>query len=367
MKYLITIEHPAWAHQFKSIIKKLIASGHQVKTLVINQEMTAELLDLFNIEYTLIGTSTGKNIFDKAWILVQTTLAVLFQAIKFKPNYFIGRATPMVAITAFILRKPHIIFEDTEKSTVSLFFCKRFSKMILTPSSFKNNLGEVHLKIDSYKELFYINKESFQPNQEVLQELGLKKDEPFVLIRFIAWNASHDFGEHGFSKETKNKLVNDLSKKTKVFISSEEKLPIELEQYKLNIAVDKIHSVLYYANLFVSESGTMSTEACVLGTPTVYIATIAKKLGNFVELKEKYNILNFYDSEEDGVKKIYEILDDKDFKRNHQYKLKKLLDDKVDVFSFYLWLITNWPSSKKQIENYKIINCEVLNSIQHFK
>ena len=77
-------------------------------------------------------------------------------------------------------------------------------------------------------------------------------------------------------------------------------------------------------------------------------------LENFVELKEKYNVLNFYDSEEGVDKKISEILDDKDFKSNHQYKLKKLLDDKIDVFSFYLWLITNWPSSKKQIENYKL-------------
>lgn len=84
------------------------------------------------------------------------------------------------------------------------------------------------------------------------------------------------------------------------------------------------------------------------------IAIVNYGMGNFVELKEKYKILNFNDRVEEEDKKKYEILNERDFKRNHQYKLKKLLDDKIDVFSFYLWLITNWPSSKKQIENYKL-------------
>ncbi len=363
MKYLITIEHPAWAHQFKTTIKKLISEGHQIKTLVINQEITAELLNIFDIRYTLIGSSTGKNILHKAWILLRTTLVILFHSLKFKPHFFIGRATPMVAISAFILRKPHLIFEDTEKSTVSLFFCKLFSKLILTPSGFKSDLGKIHLRVDSYKELFYLNKESFQPNPNVLTNLGLKENEPFVLVRFIAWNASHDFGEKGFSEETKIKLIKDLSSRIKVFISSEEKLPNQLNQYRLNISVDKIHSVLYYASLFISESGTMSTEACLLGTPTVYVATIAKKLGNFIDLKEKYEILSFYDNENEGLRKIYEIVKNQNYKELHKQKLKRFLDNKIDIFSFYFWLITNWPYSQKKIKNIRLIDLKFLDSI----
>ena len=38
MRVLISISHPAWAHQFHNIIKLLEQKGHSVKVLVIVQE-----------------------------------------------------------------------------------------------------------------------------------------------------------------------------------------------------------------------------------------------------------------------------------------------------------------------------------------
>jgi predicted glycosyltransferase len=251
----------------------------------------------------------------------------------------------MVAIVSWLTRKPHIIYEDTERSTISLWFCKRVSKIIITPKYFKTDLGESHVKTDSFKELFYLHRKKFEPDSSVLKELDINEEDPFILIRYIAWNASHDFGEFGFSESGKIELLKKLSKKFRVFISSEEELPKELKKYELRVSAEKIHHVLYYASLFVSESGTMSTEACLLGTPVVYVATIAKKLGNFIELKERYDLLHFYDNEEDGWAKIQSITEKKSYKEQNKYKLDKLYQEKIDIEQLYYWAITNYPRS----------------------
>ena len=351
MKYLITIEHPAWAHQFKPIVEKLFQEGHSIKVLVINQEVTQDLLKLFNIKYRLIGKSTGKSLIHKAWIFIVTTIKVFIHSIFYKPDMFIGRASPMVAISAWILRKPHVIYEDTERSVFSLWFCKRISKIIITPKYFKTNLGKNHIKTDSFKELFYLHKNIFNPDLNTLKKMNLPYDKKFILIRFIAWNASHDLGENGLSIEKKTEIINQLSKNYKVLISSEEKLPDKFQKFEIDIPADKIHDVIYFAELFISESGTMSSEACLLGTPVVYIATIAKKLGNFIELREKYNLLYFYDDENIAWEKIIEILETPNFKDNNRKKLKKIFDDKIDILNLYYNIITNYPKSIEEINN----------------
>lgn len=38
MRVLISISHPAWAHQFHNIIKLLEQKGHSVKVLVIKKD-----------------------------------------------------------------------------------------------------------------------------------------------------------------------------------------------------------------------------------------------------------------------------------------------------------------------------------------
>ena len=341
MKYLITIEHPAWAHQFRPVIEKLLDKGHDVKVLVIDQEVTSKLLEKFGIKYVKIGNSTGSNVLDKSWIFFHSTLSILWNSFFFKTDVFIGRASPMVAIASFFLRKPHIIYEDTKRSTIALWFCKRISKIIITPKFFNLDLGNCHVRTDSFKELFYLHKNSFIPDPRVLDTLGLSQGENFVLIRYIAWNASHDMGEQGFSDKMKIKLVHEISKTHNVFVSSEKELPDELKQYELKADVHKIHDVLYYSSLFISESGTMSTEACLLGVPVVYVATIAKRLGNFVALKEEYELLDFYDNEEDGLAKIRWILSQKNYKELQKKKLDQLYEDKIDVLGFYLAIISS--------------------------
>ena len=100
---------------------------------------------------------------------------------------------------------------------------------------------------------------------------------------------------------------------------------------------EKIHSLLYYAQLYIGEGGTMATEAAILGTPSIHIESTSSGIatgeftGNFLELRDKYGLLYFYPDQDQALEKAISIMDDKNAKNEWQKKREKLLEDKIDV------------------------------------
>jgi len=354
VRYLISIEHPAWANQYKIIIKKLISEGHKVKVLLINQEVAQNLLDSYGIKYEKILNTTGSNFLIKSFIFIYSLIYMFIAAFRFKPNYYIGRASPMMAIISWLFNKPHIIFEDTERSVISLWFCKRISKKIITPNNFNTSLvGDSHDPVEGFKELFYLHPNVFCPDPSVCSKLQLKKGERFILLRFISWNASHDLGQSGFSEDFKIKMVSELSLKYKVFISSEYPLSGDLLKYKLNTNPNQIHSVLYYASALFTESGTMSAESAIIGTPVVYVSTLAKYMGYIKDLQNKYGLLYYFDNENEGYKRFLDLLSP-EVKKEWKQK-KEILDRSViDMNKYYFNEITKYNKSNNVLKQTNI-------------
>jgi len=183
----------------------------------------------------------------------------------------------------------------------------------------------------------------------VKKHLGVKDDEPYVVLRFISWEASHDKGHSGISLQNKIKAVREFSKYSKVFISSEKSLPTELEPNKIPISPEKIHHALYYSKMFWGESATMATEAVVLGTPAVYLDNTGRYYTD--ELENKYDLVyNFLESEVDqkrAIEKGVEILSDEESTEKYGENQKKLLDDKIDVTEFLVWFVEDYPRSRE--------------------
>lgn len=113
--------------------------------------------------------------------------------------------------------------------------------------AFHKDYGSKQIRYNGFHELAYLHPNKFTPNQSVLNELFLKEDDTFFIIRFVSWNATHDVGEGGFTLKEKIDLINYLKTKGKVFISSENKLPEELISYKLDLEPSKIHHLMAFA------------------------------------------------------------------------------------------------------------------------
>lgn len=347
MRIIISIEHPAWAHQFRFVIKKLEEEGHSVKVLAINKDRDLELLEKFGISYELVGKSTGTNVINKAWLLFYITVKIFNKSRKFKPDLFIGRGSPMMAINSFLFGKPHIIFEDTEHSTISLFFCKLFSSLIITPFNFIKDLGKNHRRVHTFKELFYLHPEYFKPDPTILEELDIRPDEKYILLRFVAWTADHDFGFKGISYENRIKAIKEFEKFGKVFISSESALSDEFEKYKITLSPEKIHHLIYYATLIYGEGATMASEAAVLGTHSVLCTRTY--MGYLKDQQENYNLSYIFGLDEESqlksINQAVSLLNNPNLYEEGKVKRNKLISEKVDGTEYFLNLLNDYKKT----------------------
>lgn len=338
MNVLISISHPAWAHQFHHIIDILKERGHNVKVLVIKKDKNWEILDEYGIDYTVVGETTGKGKIDKAFILLITTWRHLVEAIKFKADVLIGRPSPMMAITAFLTGKKNIVYSDTERSVESLFFTKLFSYKILTPMMYRKDLGKKQMRVETFKELFYLHPNYFKPNPEDVRLVGLEPGEKFSFVRFVAWNASHDIGHKGFTNEQKMEIIKHLEKYGKVILSSEEELPSEFDKYIKKVPHTKLHSVMSQAQLFVGDGLTMAFECNVMGVHAIFTSEMTSGAGD--EMEQKYKLLYCIEDREHMVektkKKIDELLSKENIREIGLEKQKKLLEDKKDFNEWWV-------------------------------
>ncbi|KUK77630.1 MAG: hypothetical protein XD93_0200 [candidate division WS6 bacterium 34_10] len=338
MNVMISISHPAWAHQFHHIIDILKKRGHKVKVLVIKKDKNWEILDQYGIEYTVVGEGTGNGKLEKAAILLVSTFRHWREAIKFKADVLIGRPSPMMAITAFLTGKKNIVYSDTERSVESLFFTKLFSYKILTPMMYRKDLGKKQMRVETFKELFYLHPNYFKPNPEDLKLVGLKPGEKFSYVRFVAWKASHDLGYKGFTNEQKMEIIKHLEKYGKVILSTEEDLPKEFDKYIKEVPHTKLHSIMSQAQLYVGEGLTMAFECNVMGVHAIFTSELSSGAGD--EMEQKYELLYTIDNRESMVKdtknNIDELLSKENIEEIGKEKLKRLLSDKKDFNEWWV-------------------------------
>ncbi len=344
MRIIVDIGHPAHVHFFKNTIWNLEKKGHQIKVVSRDKDVVIELLDAYKIPHTVLSTvkHSKVHLFEELFVRESKLYKIASQ---FDPDLIMGILSPPVAHVAWALGKKSIIFNDTEHAEIAQKMTYPFCDIICTPTSFKKDVGKKQIRYRGYHELAYLHPAYFSPNPAVLSELGVEPGEPFVILRFISWDAHHDVGQHGISN--KLALIQELEKFGKVFISSEGKLAEEFDRYRIRVPSENIHSLLYYATLCVGEGATMAVESAILGTPSIYVSSLAGTMGNFSELEEKYGLLFNYSDSEAALSKAVELIRDPELKKTWGSKRVALLKDKIDVTKFMVDLIEGLPEKKK--------------------
>ncbi len=350
MRILIDIGHPAHVHLFKNFAWKMQEKGHIILFTCRDKEFVLRLLQVYGFIYENFGKHY-KSIVGKIQGLIKNELQMFNNAIQFKPDLFLSHGSSIAAFTSFLLQKPHISFEDTfNMEQVRLYLL--FTDVVLTGDYPHPSLGRKEIKYPGYHELAYLHPNVFTPDENVLKELGVEKNEKYALIRFVAWNATHDIGHRGFSKETKIKLVTELSKYIKVFISSEGDLPEELKGFQIKIKPENMHNVLYYTQLLVGESATMASECAMVGTPAIYINN--SHFGS-LDSQAEYGLVHLFSedelAQEHAIQKAIEIVSKPDIKNEYRGRAQKMLENKIDVTSFMIWFVENYPESAKEIKS----------------
>lgn len=347
MKIAIDIGHPAHVHYFKNFIKIMQDKGHEFFISARNRKYVKELLDANKINYSL-RTNGSSNLFLKFLNIPIIDYQIFRLVRKFNPDFFISSKSIYLSHVAKILGKPYVVITDTEVSFYEDILSLPFIDYLITPKDLKKNFKKKHIRVDSYFELTYLNPKYYTPDRCSLRLLNIKEGIKYFIIRLVSWEASHDKGQVGLNSATVEQLIELLSVYGKVFISSESELPDQYKHLELNIPFDKMHDVLAFAELIISEGATIASEAGILGTPAIYVNSLERC---YNEDQEKYNTVFNFRNSNGVVEKVKELLDIPDLKEKTFLNSRRIINDKIDLTSFLVWFVNGYPDTLITIKN----------------
>ena len=354
MKILFYLGHPAHYHLFKNIIQDLKNSNHKIDILIKKKDILEDLLITSNFHYlNILPEGRNDSKLGIIWGLIKRDFAILRRCVKYRPDLMIGTSTEITHIGKLV-NIPSIIVNEDDYNAVPLFskLGYPFATNILAPISCKTGKSNskwesktIHYK--GFHELSYLHPKNFIADINLIgEQISLSK--PFYIIRFAKLTAHHDKGKTGITTSLAEKIIEILSNKGNVYITAERKLESQFEKYRISIPANKIHHALAFADIYIGDSQTMAAEAAVLGTPSIRFNDFVGKLGYLEELETYGLTKGIKTSEPDKLfNTIEKDINNPKLKEEFMEKRKKMLLDKIDVASFFVWFIQNFPKSVK--------------------
>ncbi|WP_418771388.1 hypothetical protein [Halorientalis halophila] len=331
MRYLIFVNTPAHVHLYKNVVAELQARDHEVRVLARDYGCTLALADAADLPYTVYGgcDTTKRSLLTN---LPRQYARALAEARRFDPDVVFGigaYAAPAGALTG----ARTILVHDSEPTTLDHRIARALADALLTPDTFRRDLGPKHRVFHGFKESAYLHPETFDADPSVRDDLGVGED-PFVVLRLNAFGSHHDVGHGGFTPDQVRELITALDEHATVFVSDEggdlDVGATAARPFDLHPA--RLHDALAEASLLVADTQTMVTEAALLGTPAVRSNSFVGEddMGNFVELAERGLVRNV--AEFEGVlSTALELLTDDGAAERWATRREALLSETVDL------------------------------------
>lgn len=349
MNVIFEMGHPAHVHNFRHVIRALGRDGHNITIAAARKDVALALLDVYGLDYTILYDNLNPGMLSKMIMFVRGGIRLYLLARRSRPDLFVSRLSPVSGIVSRLSMRPHIGLDDTEHALLEHLLACPTTDVILTPDCYREELGNKQVRFDGYKELAYLHPSYYMPRTEVLETLGISPGERFIVVRLISWGASHDAGHHGIMD--RQRIIRELGHYGRVLISSEGPVDEELKNYVVTVPPEQIHDLLYHASLFVGEGATMAAEAALLGTPSIYVSSLAGLMGNLEELEKKYGLIYSFNRDEMAISKAIELLKDPGSKKEWRDKKCRLYNEKIDVTAFLVWFIEHYPESREKMKD----------------
>lgn len=344
MKVLFDIGHPAHVHFFRNPARLLVQRGHEVLITSRHKEMTLELLDQLGLPHLCLSQLGRGGLFALGIELLRRNLALYRTVKRYRPDAMAAIGGVSIAQVGRISGTPSLVFYDTENARLQNAITYPFASCVIVPRCYEAWVPKNrHIRYDGYHELSYLHPARFNPDRDIALANGLSLAGDTFFIRIVSWKASHDVGERGWDDTLLRQVIQKLTARGKVLISSETPLPAEFETYRYRGKVSEVHHVLAYCRACVGESATMASECAVLGVPAIYAAHTGRGYTN--EQEGRYRLVQ--NIRELSWPRLEQGLDQLLSLPNHAWRSarEKLLAETIDVAAFVADCIERFPAS----------------------
>ena len=264
----------------RPLIEAMRSDGHEVEVTARDFAQTLELCDRLGLEHTAIGSHGGSRLAGKGLGLLSRSSALTRWARGRRFHVAIGHGSNDVMVAAAILRIPSATAFDYEWAIAQHNVNCRLARAVVVPQAIPPERllrygarGKLR-RYPGLKEEYYLA--DFEPDPAVLGDLGLREEEPIVVVRTPPEVSLY----HRFENPLFRRVLDRLRGTQTVVLP---RTPAQREELAAiggfivpRRAVDA-QSLIALSDLVVSAGGTMNREAVALGTPV--FTTFEGRLG----------------------------------------------------------------------------------------
>lgn len=352
MRYLFFTNTPAHVHLYRNLVPRLQERGHEVLLLGRDYGCTVDLLTHYDLPYTVYG-GNGTSFRSLVGNLPTQFFNVARIARRYDPDVIFGRGA-YAAFAGRFTRAPVVLVLDSDGEPIQLghTVSSWFAHLVLTPEAFDGDLGDHHHRFRGHKECAYLDPDVYTPDPGVRRTLGVDPSEPYAIVRFNAFDSYHDVGASGASERDRRRLLERLADRVTVFVSDEDGTldlsPLPVRRY--DARPWEIHDALAEARLLVTETGTMATEATLLGTPTVRFHDESEPdMGEF-EALERNGLLRQRSTFTGVIEEAERLLDDPTAEARWEENREGYLDRTDDLTALLLEVAENHERRELPVE-----------------
>jgi predicted glycosyltransferase len=255
----------------RPVIAELRRRGHEVEVTARDFAQTLALCDRFGITNTAIGHHRGAGLADKARGLAARSVELIRWARRSGGfDLALGHGSNDITVAAAVLRIPCSTTFDYEWATVQHTINCRLAQTVVVPEVipperlYRYGARRKLARYAGLKEEYYLA--DFQPDPEVLDQLGLDRAQPIAVVRTPPAVSLY----HRFENDLFGQVLAKLRGTQSVVLPRTPEQRAQLAQAGGFLVPERAidaQSLIAYADLVVSAGGTMNREAVALGTP----------------------------------------------------------------------------------------------------
>ena len=255
----------------RPIIDVLRARGHDVQVTARDFAQTLALCERLGVEHTAIGRHRGGGLGSKAAGLLGRSGALVRWARGRRFDLALGHGSNDVSFAATALRLRSATMFDYEWAAVQHHVNCRLAAAVVVPEAIPRarlvRYGAAG-KLGRYpglKEEYYLA--DFEPHPGVLEELGIDRQRPLVVVRTPPTVSLYHRFENDLFAGVLRRLQEERMQAVVLPRTAEQRTELADLGFLVPDGAVDAQSLVAFADLVVSAGGTMNREAVALGTP----------------------------------------------------------------------------------------------------